>query len=146
MNRNGIPRNLLILQASLVSLFGVVFALVPGVNAAFWMLLDLTMLIYLTMYILMFLAAIRLRYTQPDVTRTYKVPGGKVGMWLIGGLGLVTVLFTMVISFFPPEQLAMGSVTTYHMFLSVGLVVVVVIPLIIYRLRKPGWLVSGENK
>lgn len=146
MNRNGIPRNLLILQASLVSLFGVLFALVPGVNAAFWLLLDLTVLVYLMMYILMFLAAIRLRYTRPDVPRAYKVPGGKGGMWFIGGLGLVTVLFTIVIGFFPPEQLSMGSVTTYHLFLGVGLVVVVAIPLIIYRLRKPGWRVSGEDK
>jgi hypothetical protein len=32
-------------------------------------------------------AAIRLRYPQPDLKRSYRVPGGSVGKWCIAGVG-----------------------------------------------------------
>ena len=144
VNKNRIPRNLLILQASLVSMFGVMFALVPGVNSAYWMLLALTILVYFVMYILMFLAAIRLRYSRPEVERAYKIPGGKVGMWLVSGVGLVAGLFTMVIGFFPPAQVPVGNTMQYVATLAVGLIIIVLIPLIIYQFKKPSWQISKK--
>jgi len=140
-NENGMPKNLLIVQASLVSLFGLMFVFVPIINDAFWMLLALTTLVYLTMYAMMFLAAIRLRYTKPDVPRAYKIPGGKAGMWVVGGLGLLTVLFTMVVDFFPAKQLPIGHAPLYVTFMGLGLLIVVLIPLIIYHLKKPSWVI-----
>ena len=144
VNENGMPKNLLIVQASLVSVFGLLFTLVPGVNDAFWMLLALTILVYLTMYVMMFLAAIRLRYTKPDVPRAYKIPGGKAGMWIVGCLGLSTVLFTMIVSFFPPKQLAIGNASLYVTFLGVGLLIIVLIPLLIYHFKKASWQISKK--
>lgn len=140
VNENGMPKNLLIVQASLVSVFGLLFTLVPGVNDAFWMLLALTILVYLTMYAMMFLAAIRLRYTKPDVPRAYKIPGGKAGMWIVGCLGLSTVLFTMIVSFFPPKQLPIGNAPLYVTFLGLGLLIIVLIPLFIYHFKKASWV------
>ena len=42
------------------------------------MLTALTTQILVMMYIMIFAAAIRLRYTQPDAPRAYKIPGGKL--------------------------------------------------------------------
>ena len=36
--------------------------------------------LYLIMYMLMYASAIKLRRTQPDLPRAYKVPGGNAGM------------------------------------------------------------------
>ena len=140
VNEKGIPKNLLILQASLVSLFGVLFVIVPGVTNAYWMLLALTILVYFVMYILLFLAAIRLRYSRPEVHRAYKIPGGKVGMWLVCGVGLLTALFTMFVCFFPPKQVHVPNTPLYVAIMSVGLIIIVLIPQIIYQFKKPDWV------
>ncbi len=61
VNRSGIPANLLFVQATLVSLFGLVLLLVPDTNVSYWLAADLMMVLYLLMYILLFLTGIRLR-------------------------------------------------------------------------------------
>jgi hypothetical protein len=48
---------------------------------------QLTVILYLIMYLLMFAAAIYLRYSQPNRPRPYRIPGGTAGMWIIGGAG-----------------------------------------------------------
>lgn len=55
------------------------------VSVAFFLLSALTIGLYLVMYMMMYASGIKLRYTQPDLKRSYKVPGGKMGMWLIAG-------------------------------------------------------------
>jgi amino acid transporter len=37
-------------------------------------------------YLLIFTAALRLRYSHPNVERPYRVPGGMAGMWLVVSL------------------------------------------------------------
>ncbi|MEJ2242747.1 MAG: amino acid permease, partial [Candidatus Bathyarchaeota archaeon] len=53
-NKVGVPVNLLILQAIFVTIWGLIFLVLPGgVNSAFWMLLALTTTVYIVMYVLM---------------------------------------------------------------------------------------------
>ena len=61
---------------------------------------------------LMFAAAIYLRYSQPNRPRPYRIPGGDIGMWLIGGLGFLGSLLAFVLSFIPPSQISVGSPST----------------------------------
>ena len=49
VNENGIPKRLLILQATLVSAVALMYAVVPNINTTFTMLLALTILLYLGM-------------------------------------------------------------------------------------------------
>ena len=91
------------------------------------------------MYLLMFGAAIYLRHSQPNRKRTFKVPGGLIGMWIIGGAGLLGSLLAFVLSFVPPSQIAVGSPAKYIGILVVGNLIVVAIPFIIFALRKPSW-------
>ena len=56
-------------------------------------------------YLFIFASAIRLRYTQPERERSFKVPGGNVGMWMIAGVGFITSLAVFFLGFVPPEQL-----------------------------------------
>jgi len=139
VNKNGIPTTMLIIQATLISIFGLTFVLIPNINTVFMMMLNMTILLYLIMYILMLAAGIKLRYSQPDVPRTYKVPGGNIGMWLIAGFGIITSVFAMFVGLFPPSQLHITDVTFYVAFLVIGTIVFAAIPLIIYQFRRPAW-------
>ena len=71
-----------------MTVLSVMFVVLPTVQAAYQILSQLTVILYLVMYLLMFAAAIYLRFSQPNRPRPYKIPGGDFGMWLVGGRGL----------------------------------------------------------
>lgn len=139
LNKNGVASRILVVQGVIVTLLAVMFVILPSVQSAYQILGQLTVTFYLIMYMLMFSAAIYLRYSQPDTPRPYKLPGGNVGMWLIAGCGLLGSLAAFLVSFIPPSQISVGSPAAFVMILIGGNIVVVAIPLIIYALRKPSW-------
>ncbi len=148
-NEADVPVNMLILQAVLISFWGAVFVLLPGdVNSGYWMIFALTTSVYIVMYFLMYMAAIKLRYSQPDVERPFKVPGGKLGMWITAGWGLAAIAFIFVVSMIPPSQATVSStsVTVFETFMILGTIGVSIVPLIIYRFRKPSWISRDQRK
>ena len=141
VNKNGIPTNMLILQAILITFWGAVYVLLPGgVNSSFWMLFALTTTVYIVMYFLMYAAAIKLRYSQPGVKRAFTIPGGKTGMWIVAGFGFVMMAFLFFLAMLPPSQIQESG--SFVLFMVVGTILVAVIPLIIYAFKKPGWKIS----
>ncbi len=138
-NKAGAPEALLILQAVIVTVLALLFVVLPSVQATYQILSQLTVILYLVMYLLMFAAAIKLRISQPDTPRPYRVPGGTLGMWLFAGLGFLGSLTAFVLSFVPPAQIAVGSPTVYVGFLVAGTVIFVAMPLLIYAVRRPSW-------
>ncbi len=50
------------------------YAFLPSVSRAYWIFTVMATQVYLIMYVLMFVAAIRLRRTQPDHARGYEAP------------------------------------------------------------------------
>ncbi|NCC51183.1 MAG: amino acid permease [Spartobacteria bacterium] len=145
-NKNGVPVNILLIQAYIVSALVLVFLLMPSVNSAYWILTALTAQLYLVMYILLFAAVIRLRYLYPDTPRPYRIPGGLPGIWCIGGLGIVGSLFTLLIGFVPPSQLSTGNIVFYEAFLLAGILIMVAVPFILYRFKKTSWISTGLSQ
>ncbi len=143
VNKNGVQTHILWIQGFIVTLISLLYLLMPNINSAFFLLTALTAILYLIMYVMLYLAAITLRFKKPDVHRSYKVPGGKFGMCLIAGLGMVAALFAIVVGFFPPSQLTTGSPAFYVAFLAIGAFIFVVAPLIIHRFKKPEWKPNG---
>ena len=138
-NKHGMATHILLVQAILVSALSIMFVVLPSVQAAYQILSQLTVILYLIMYLLMFAAAIYLRYSQPNRPRPYRIPGGDAGMWLIGGLGFLGSLLAFVLSFIPPGQISVGSPATYVEILIGLTVLFVIMPFVIYALRKPHW-------
>ncbi|CAE6930357.1 COG0531 Amino acid transporters [Vibrio sp. B1REV9] len=138
-NDKGMATNIMIAQAVIVTFLSVTFVVLPSVQAAYQILSQLTVILYLIMYLLMFSAAIYLRYSQPNRPRTYKIPGGNIGMWIIGGLGFIGSLIAFLFSFIPPAQVAVGSPTMFVSILVVLAAIFVAIPFLIFRARKPHW-------
>jgi putative glutamate/gamma-aminobutyrate antiporter len=139
LNQRGMPVALLIAQAIVVSLFSIVFLIMPNVSSAYWILNATLAQLYLIMYILMFAAAIKLRYKHPNVRRSYSVPGGKLGMWVVAGLGLFGSSATFLIGFFPPAQLTTGNPAIYVGFLLLSIVLFCAAPSLILLFKKPDW-------
>lgn len=139
VNKAGAPVALLAFQGVIVLALSSIYFLVKNVSMAFFILTTLTASIYLAMYLLMFGAAIRLRITRPDLPRTYSVPGGIMGMFLIGGTGLLGVAFAFTAGFFPPHNLPVGNPALYVALVAGGLSIFIAIPLIIQAFKKPQW-------
>jgi len=139
LNKHGMPSNLLFTQAVIVSFASLVFFFMPTTGGAFWILSAMSAQIYLVMYVLMFLAAIKLRYSHAHVERTYKIPYKMPGIWFVGSLGVLSSIFAFFIAFVPPQQLETGNIWFYEGFLMIGMVIVCVIPYIIYKLKEPHW-------
>jgi len=102
-----------------------------GVRVAVFLLSPLTIGLYLIMYMMMYAAAIRLRYTQPGLQRDYRVPGGNAGMWAVGGIGFLAVLFSLAVTFFPPSQLPVGSPAIYTTLVVCGTALFLAVPIVI---------------
>ncbi len=138
-NRFAAPTSLLWLQAIIVTFIAGIFVLMPSINSSYWLLTAASAQLYMVMYIIMFAAAIKLRYKHPTVKRPFIIPGGKAGIWFIAGLGFLTSIFTLIIGFFPPQGVNIGSLLRYESFI-IGLFLLMSIPpFIIYALRKPHW-------
>jgi glutamate:GABA antiporter len=143
MTGKWVPINLLLFQAIIVSFVSLVFLYLPNVDLSFWWLSAISAQMYLMMYFFLFIAAIVLRYRKPTVHRTYKVPGGWFGIWLLGIVGFLASLFALVVSFIPPEDLLHGRGTvSYEILIICSFILVNAIPLMIYALRKPNWKVT----
>lgn len=138
-NRHGMASNILLVQALVVTALSVMFVVMPSVQSAYQLLSQLTVILYLVAYLLMFAAVLALRRSQPDRPRPYRVPGGRVGVWVVGGTGFVASLLALVTSYVPPGQVAVGSPVTYVVLLVVLSVVFVAVPVLVYRARRPAW-------
>ena len=145
-NKIGVQRNILLIQGAIVTLLGLLFVVMPSVQSFYQILSQLTVLLYLIMYLLMFAAGIYLRYNLKDVARPFRIGSKGNGlMWLIGGLGFLGSLLAFILSFIPPGQIAVGSNAMWYSVLVIGCIVVVVAPLIIYAMRKPSWKDASTN-
>ena len=139
-NRIGVQKNILFIQGGIVTLLGLLFVVMPSVQSFYQILSQLTVLLYLIMYLMMFAAAIYLRYNMKKANRPFRIGSKGNGlMWLIAGVGFLGSLLAFVLSFIPPGQIAVGSNAMWYSVLVIGCIVVVAAPLIIYAMRKPSW-------
>jgi glutamate:GABA antiporter len=138
-NAHGMPTAIFFVQAIIVTLMSVLFLFMPSVNSSYWILVAMASELYMIMYILMFLAAIRLRYTQPHQERHYRIPGGHLGMWCVAGLGILGAAFAIIVGLFPPSQIDTGNVFSYEAILIGVTALFCIPPFVIYALRRPSW-------
>lgn len=139
-NSQGVQRNILLVQGVIVTILGLLFVVMPSVQSFYQILSQMTVLLYLIMYMLMFAAAITLRYKLPKRERPFRLGAKGNGlMWILAGLGFCGSLLAFVLSFIPPSQIAVGSKTVWFVVLIVGAIIFVGIPFIIYAMRSPTW-------
>ncbi|MGK5549060.1 APC family permease [Streptomyces sp. URMC 127] len=142
LNKNGVQRNIMVAQGALTTVIALLYAFIPDVSSAYWIFSVITTQIYLVVYLLMFAAAVRLRRTQPERPRGFRVPA----LGLVAGTGFAASLAAMCIGFVPPEQFGGGPLWRYLLTVGGGLLVLgFLAPLAFLKFRKPHW-VAPEHR
>ncbi|GAB4582860.1 APC family permease [Nocardia sp. IFM 10818] len=136
VNKHGVQQNMLVAQGIVTTLLALLYAFIPDVSSAYWILSVITTQVYLIMYVLMFAAAIRLRRNQPDHPRGYRAPA----LIALCGLGTVSSVAAFLIGFVPPSQYGSGSALGYVLVIGLGMGIVgLLIPFLFLKFRRPGW-------
>lgn len=139
INQNDMPINIMLIQGIIVTLLAFVFLFAPSVNNSFWILTDLAAILYLSVYIIMFLTVLKLRYSQPTTPRPFKIPWGQFGLWFFVLIGIFACLAAIILGLFPPAQLQTMKIFYYDATLILGTIIIFLIPFIIHSFRRPKW-------
>jgi amino acid transporter len=136
VNHAGIQVNILFAQGIIVTVIALLFALIPNVSSVYWIFSVITTQVYLIMYFLMFISAMRLRRSQPGHPRGYRAPILPV----LAVVGLVSAACAFAIGFVPSSQFGGGSTVVYVLIIGGGLLVIgLLVPFLFLWLRKPSW-------
>ena len=130
-NRYGVAPRILLTQAILISLLCFSFLLVPSINGFYWFLMALSTEMYMGMYILIFLSALVLRYRRRSSVPTFRVPGKKTGLWIVVGIGLISCLITIVVTFLPPDNINVGQPLRYTLMIG-GASILAILPVFLF--------------
>lgn len=120
-NKRNAPVGILLIQGVIVTALCAIFLIMPTVNSSYWVLSNLTAQLALVFYILLFAAAIRLRYKHAHVKRYFHVPGGKWGIWVVSCIGIATCSGAIILGFIPPSKIAVGDFIVYETILVGGI-------------------------
>lgn len=135
-NEHEVAVNILAVQGGVTTVIALFYALIPSVSSAYWILSVMTTQVYLVVYLLMFVAAVRLRRDQPDVERGYRAPALK----LLCVVGFVASAAAIIIGFVPPSQFESGNGLLYGALILAGTGLIGLLPPWLFlRLRKPSW-------
>ncbi len=132
-NKYGVPTNVLWIQGLIFTGLTSFFVFMPSINSAFTLLSAITSQVALLVYLLIFSAVVRLRYTQPKVERKYRVPGGKIGVWVVASVGFIVSVVVFVLGFLPPSQIPIGNTTVYETLLIGGTFLICIPPFFMNR-------------
>ena len=120
----------------MITVIALLYAFIPSVSRAYWIFATMATQVYLIMYVLMFVAAIRLRRSQPDHARGYRAPA----LGLLCLLGAGSSVAALVIGFILPSQFGRSNPLVYAVLIFAGILVIGILPpLLLDRLRKPEW-------
>lgn len=136
VNKYRAPAGLLITQAIIVTLLALLYVIFPTVNKSYWLLSVITAQLALLVYVALFATALKLHHAKPDVKRSYRIPGKKVGIWTVCLLGGGSSLVVMFLGFIPTEQVPVDRLLSYELMLIGGMAIACLLPFLIYRRRK----------
>ncbi len=116
--------------------WGWIVALGSGTaETLFWNLFAFSTVVFLLSYLVMAASFLKLRYSDPDVERPYRVPGGVVGAWATALLVLAFIAAAVVFFVWTPGAAIDAQFVTQ---MALGLAVVAVVG-VGFALRAPQW-------
>ena len=143
VNGHGIEVRILTAQGAVITVIALLYAFIPSVSHAYWIFAAMATQVYLIMYVLMFIAAVRLRRSQPDHARGYRAPA----LGLLCLVGAVSSVAALVIGFIPPAQFGHSNPLAYALLILAGILAVGILPpLVMDRFRKPEWKATSVIK
>ena len=128
LNKNGVPAN--------ATLFMVVLSVIYALSGQFNLLSDLSMFAIWAFYTLTFIGVIKLRKTQPDLERPYKVPFYPV----IPIISICSGLFVVI------DQLFLAGMKSSIISLGGVIITLIGLPVYSFMTKKNSELQEKENK
>lgn len=100
------PHISILIQAGISAAVLVLAQLNETVNGAYQVLVDAAIILYFLPFLYMYAAAIKLAYRadREQTPDAVLVPGGRIGVWIVGLLGFLICLLAMGISMIPPGE------------------------------------------
>ncbi|MGU8451877.1 glutamate:gamma-aminobutyrate antiporter [Clostridium perfringens] len=135
-NEHDVPVYLVIAQGIIVSIWDAVLTFgAGGSNLSFLAAMSLTVVIYLSGYILFFVGYIKAILGE-GLNGAYQMPGGKPVKIIVAIIGLATSIFAFFISFVPPTSIVGNAVQSheYMWMLIISYVISLILPFAIYDL------------
>lgn len=136
-NKFDVAPTVILTQAVIISIFSFVFLLGSSVNAAFLMLVNSTTVIYCIVYVIMGVGILRLRKTQPDLERPFRVGGknskGNGALWFVVIILFVTIAAAVILT------LITSSLLNFWVVIIITAVLFFA-PLIIASRQKDEWV------
>ncbi len=129
----GTAKPMLLGQAVVGSLISLLFIVEPSVSSMFWLLSAMLVQLYLLMYVMLFAAALKLRRTRPEVERPFSVPGGRLGIRAVCGVGIAFSVAAFAVGFVPPSGLPETSVASHTAVLVAAVAFGTLAPLAVSR-------------
>ncbi|WP_369809450.1 APC family permease [uncultured Adlercreutzia sp.] len=146
-NKHGMPSRLMYLQMGFMTVVAFLCFLIPNIEGFVILITQAITILYMMYYVLMFVSFLKLRRDQPNRPRLFKVPGGKVGAWVVAGVGLLACVFGIVLAIIPPAQVAeeVGSPVTYVVVILAIILVTFAICFGVYQASKRHNWVDPNN-
>lgn len=120
INKQNVPSTLLTIQAGYIIVISALFLIIPSINTSYWIMLNTATQIYLLVYILLFLSAIKVALSHTGTK--------KIIIIIAAALGLIGINIALVVSFALPSSLQIGSQTTYALYSGLFLLFMISIP------------------
>lgn len=133
INANGVPVNLLICQAVIVSLLAVIFFLyINTINGLVWIFVCLSFQFAAFLYIMIFVSVLRLRKIFPNEHRPFKMPF----VSFFSYLGILMCVFTFLLSYVQPIDVNVTHKNFYFFLLFFSFIILILPSCIFLFFRK----------
>jgi amino acid transporter len=133
-NKYQVPSRVLIVQGVITTLLSLLFVYMPNLNSAFTLLSAITSELALIVYIGIFAAAIKLRFSQPNVKRAFKMPFGNKGLIIVASVAIVVCTVVFLFGLLPPQQIYITHKWLYSLTILIGVGLALIVPLLLKRL------------
>lgn len=92
-----------IAQGSVATVITLVYAIVAtgGAGGIFWSIFSFSSVCIISSYLPLYASFFKLRFKDPNRPRPYRVPGGKIGMYVFGGLTIFFISLAVLLFLFP---------------------------------------------
>jgi amino acid transporter len=120
-NNQEAPVTIMLIQAVLVTVFCLGFPFIQSVNTVYWFLTGLSTNLYMLMYVLLFLSAIKLNKARAFKDSIFRISRSPFGLSLVSLLGLIGCFLTIFVGFFPANELMIKNKLIYPVSMFLGM-------------------------
>jgi len=150
LNKVNMPIVVMLAQSVIATLICLIFLIMPSAKEAFWVLIILTSQFTVLTYVLVFLAAIRLRARNSNNRSGLYLLRGHKCLNVLSVVGVILCLVAFVFGVLPPARLQFGHAFTYTIMVIGGDAIIIVMPLLwglVTRMRmNEGFFAPSNNK